>query len=286
MKIHPQNVIIEFTNRNTEYKMCRICYEEDEEISKLISPCACSGTMGFIHLHCLKKWIETKNVLVSNYKCEQCKQKLTINRRYKEERFKLDFFYNNCCIYFFEYILYQVIVYLFSICFYVADLNNDYKLVDTFDPHRDKFLLTLVKNKEPYSKDLNLIYYFSLSNYLISMGFYLTVFILIILKVNRRKLFFKINFSNFFITFIISSSFLLFYLVYLIFGDKTAAEMFIFSSIFLSIINYPMLKIYAYNHNKYIELMNNKFNKIQIMDVTFNPLNRIINRNILMNRNH
>ena len=40
-----------------------------------------------------------------------------------------------------------------------------------------------------------------------------------------------------------------------------------------------MLKTYAYNHNRYIVLLNNKYNDIQIMNVTFNPLNRIINRN-------
>lgn len=285
MKIHPQNIIIEFTNRNREDKMCRICYEEDEEISKLISPCACKGTMAFIHVHCLKKWIETKNVLYDDYKCEQCKEKLTLQRTYKEENFTLDFFYDNWCIYFFEYILYAVVVYLFSVCLYVADLNNDYKFIDTFDPHKDKILLNLIKNKGPYNKDLNIIYYASLSNYLISMGFYLTVFILTILKVQRRKLFFKINFLNFFITFTISSSFFLFYLVYLIFGDKIAAEMFIITSMFLSIMNYPMLKIYSYNHNRYIVLLNNKYNDIHIMNVTFNPLNRIINRNRIMNRN-
>jgi len=279
MKIYPQNIIIEFTNINTEDKMCRICYEEDEEISQIISPCACSGTMAFIHVHCLKKWIDTKNVLYNDYRCEQCKENLTLQRTYKEEKFTLDFFYENWCIYFFEYILYVVVVYLFSVCLHVADLNNNYKFVDTFDPHKDKILLTLIKNKAPYSKDLNAIYYVSLSNYLISMGFYLTVFILTLIKVNRIKLFLKINFFNFIITLTISSSFFLFYLVYLIFGDKIAAEMFIITSIFLSIMNYPMLKTYAYNHNRYIVLLNNKYNDIQIMNVTFNPLNRIINRN-------
>jgi len=56
--------------------------------------------------------------------------------------------------------------------------------------------------------------------------------------------------------------------------------MFIITSMFLSIMNYPMLKTYAYNHNRYIVLLNNKYNDIHIMNVTFNPLNRIINRNI------
>jgi hypothetical protein len=39
---------------------CRICLgeEEDEPDSCLISPCKCSGTMKYIHLCCLKNWLD------------------------------------------------------------------------------------------------------------------------------------------------------------------------------------------------------------------------------------
>ena len=45
---------------------CRICYEEGGD---LIRPCACKGTAGNIHVHCLKHWVKEsgKNT------CEICK---------------------------------------------------------------------------------------------------------------------------------------------------------------------------------------------------------------------
>ena len=45
---------------------CRICLESD---GVLISPCACKGTGGYVHEHCLKKWIDESK----SYTCEICK---------------------------------------------------------------------------------------------------------------------------------------------------------------------------------------------------------------------
>lgn len=51
-------------NKIRKEAVCRICLgsEEDEEISlnPLISPCKCNGTMQYIHLECLKQWLESK----------------------------------------------------------------------------------------------------------------------------------------------------------------------------------------------------------------------------------
>lgn len=71
-------------NENITY-ICRICLSEDESDPKnpLINPCKCSGTMKFIHLKCLKRWIENKLIIkekssvtiisCKNLKCELCK---------------------------------------------------------------------------------------------------------------------------------------------------------------------------------------------------------------------
>lgn len=50
--------------------VCRICWgteqednanaKSDDEPNPLISPCKCTGTMGQIHLKCLRSWLETK----------------------------------------------------------------------------------------------------------------------------------------------------------------------------------------------------------------------------------
>ena len=46
---------------------CRICWGSEEDDGKdynpLISPCKCTGTMGSIHLKCLKKWLESKRTM-------------------------------------------------------------------------------------------------------------------------------------------------------------------------------------------------------------------------------
>ncbi len=73
--------------------VCRICLDydnkilekEDENYNPMISPCNCSGTMGGIHLKCLREWLErnktmkaVKGHVVLKYKkinCELCKQK-------------------------------------------------------------------------------------------------------------------------------------------------------------------------------------------------------------------
>nr|XP_050022940.1 E3 ubiquitin-protein ligase MARCHF3-like [Dermacentor andersoni] len=48
---------------------CWICHEGDEE-DPLVSPCSCSGTMGFVHVSCLEHWRNEQNV---GY-CELCGQ--------------------------------------------------------------------------------------------------------------------------------------------------------------------------------------------------------------------
>ena len=73
--------------------VCRICLDYDNEVrdnndpdfNPMISPCGCSGTMGGIHLKCLREWLERNKTLkavkghvIIKYKkvnCELCKQK-------------------------------------------------------------------------------------------------------------------------------------------------------------------------------------------------------------------
>lgn len=71
-------------------KQCRICFNNDEKQSPLISPCSCTGSLKYIHLLCLQKWLQSKikldykeinDNLISAYKydpvqCEICKEYL------------------------------------------------------------------------------------------------------------------------------------------------------------------------------------------------------------------
>ena len=90
-------------------RCCRICYlEEETDSNPLIQPCLCSGSLKYIHLDCLKKWIGTRNwtrvennenvciYLIKEIDCELCKNKLPDyishkNKLYKIIEFKIDF---------------------------------------------------------------------------------------------------------------------------------------------------------------------------------------------------
>jgi len=52
--------------------VCRICLDydqnvqsdvQDENFNPMISPCGCSGTMGGIHLKCLRLWLERNKTM-------------------------------------------------------------------------------------------------------------------------------------------------------------------------------------------------------------------------------
>lgn len=62
---------------------CRICYRSESDLSDpLLSPCKCTGSMGYIHFKCLKSCIESKiqkredenciTYMWKNYNCEIC----------------------------------------------------------------------------------------------------------------------------------------------------------------------------------------------------------------------
>ncbi|XP_065307821.2 E3 ubiquitin-protein ligase MARCHF2-like [Dermacentor albipictus] len=50
--------------------ICRICHEGDQQDS-LVSLCRCSGTMGLLHITCLERWLNARNV----DRCEICHQR-------------------------------------------------------------------------------------------------------------------------------------------------------------------------------------------------------------------
>eukprot|EP00193_Tetraselmis_chui_P013479 CAMPEP_0177789504 /NCGR_PEP_ID=MMETSP0491_2-20121128/22793_1 /TAXON_ID=63592 /ORGANISM="Tetraselmis chuii, Strain PLY429" /LENGTH=375 /DNA_ID=CAMNT_0019311389 /DNA_START=721 /DNA_END=1848 /DNA_ORIENTATION=- len=43
---------------SAEPYMCRICFEETEEVSELVAPCSCIGTQQYVHFKCLRTWQE------------------------------------------------------------------------------------------------------------------------------------------------------------------------------------------------------------------------------------
>jgi len=75
-------------NTHKVSKICKICYmEEDDEENPLIRPCTCSGSLKYIHLKCLRHWINTRSYdkvdsngictiyIIKPAECELCKTK-------------------------------------------------------------------------------------------------------------------------------------------------------------------------------------------------------------------
>ena len=96
------------TMKAKKSKICRICYEEEDSFSTfdnpLVQPCTCSGTLKYIHLNCLKQWLNTKSCskifkndsysvfLVEPVQCEICKTKFPDFLKHKDKLYEiLDF---------------------------------------------------------------------------------------------------------------------------------------------------------------------------------------------------
>lgn len=89
-------------------KICRICYCEEDPVADfdnpLVQPCLCSGSLRYIHLNCLKQWLNTKSCtkidsnnnysifLVRQIECEICKTKFPDFIKHKNNLYEiLDF---------------------------------------------------------------------------------------------------------------------------------------------------------------------------------------------------
>ena len=81
-------------------RACKIClWEENTSENPLISPCSCSGSMKYMHLDCLKTWLEsrkstrsTENSMSFFWKsidCEICKEPFPITLPYKGKPYEL-----------------------------------------------------------------------------------------------------------------------------------------------------------------------------------------------------
>ena len=69
VKIH--NILLIFDMKKRDQKAtestCRICLSNEntspeDPNNSLVSPCACSGSVKYVHIDCLKQWIKSKGV--------------------------------------------------------------------------------------------------------------------------------------------------------------------------------------------------------------------------------
>ena len=85
-------------NLDSLNKICRICYENEIPMNKIVAPCKCKGSIKFIHVKCLKKWIRTRQC-EHKYKkyCEICGYKFTMKRSREKTTIK-KFCKTLCCL--------------------------------------------------------------------------------------------------------------------------------------------------------------------------------------------
>ena len=85
----------------SEVPCCRICLgteeegtpSEDGQPDKLICPCKCAGSMGMIHISCLKEWVNSKRLIYKGKKvqsffwkaleCELCQEPFENRMKYR-----------------------------------------------------------------------------------------------------------------------------------------------------------------------------------------------------------
>lgn len=94
---------LQMSNRKKKLpKLCKICYgEEDDPENPLVQPCKCSGSLKYIHLQCLKHWLNTKSCvkvetndryhvfLVRQIECEICKSKFPDFIKHKDNLYEI-----------------------------------------------------------------------------------------------------------------------------------------------------------------------------------------------------
>jgi hypothetical protein len=71
--------------QSTSGPVCRICFEPSDELNNvLLSPCSCSGSLRYIHVECLRRWLDGQlqvkqfengggSYLIRTIACEICK---------------------------------------------------------------------------------------------------------------------------------------------------------------------------------------------------------------------
>ena len=75
------------TTSDTDISICRICLEEEPDISKLINPCRCDGSSKYVHIDCLNQWriISERDGNEGSNKCMECKTEYIIRRNIERE---------------------------------------------------------------------------------------------------------------------------------------------------------------------------------------------------------
>ncbi|GAA5965481.1 hypothetical protein JCM3765_003297 [Sporobolomyces pararoseus] len=69
------------TQDNPEEKICRICFDsEEEDLGKLFRPCKCRGSSQYVHTECLTAWRKASTNSSNFYRCGTCSYEYRFQR--------------------------------------------------------------------------------------------------------------------------------------------------------------------------------------------------------------
>jgi len=245
---------------------CRICMIGDEE-EELIQPCRC--TTAYVHESCLQKWRE-ENIDNERYEqCEICKANYLIKREFPKETFELE----KSCSPFFP-----------SFCIYIGYLLLGALIIGFTDTVTEVYSITIMNNGEKDKKLINdldsgdsftwCLYYTNYTSYLICMLFSVYISIGIVLKVHRKKEYFKKTLCKYIFYFLLSWSYFYNYLIF--YKALNRFDIYITSMAVSSAANYIIIRNVLSLHNNTIKKLNTN-NTESIMSVRYNPLIEIPN---------
>jgi len=61
------------TSSDSQAPQCYICYETGDQSNPLINPCQCTGSVKYVHLSCLSRWIQPEGSSTVHAHCPVCK---------------------------------------------------------------------------------------------------------------------------------------------------------------------------------------------------------------------
>lgn len=256
-------------------KECRICFEEESDNNKLISPCDCKGTSQYVHLKCLQKWRNMNIYSEANKKCMECRREYVIRKHYKKERFIFDTNLKNLSI------VYSLVV-PFSILISIYDTNMVLLYILDFGKENPGYLSCNNDNEIYNCRILSLKLLF-IDSYFLKMNFYISYFLSVQFLLYIIRFYFKIKKkiirrivyyknSRKLLIFVVMNLFKFYFIYYLFIYLLNTPLIVILFSIFFNLLEWLNYLFLHKLHNETIKKMNNKLNPEYILSFDINPL--------------
>ena len=232
---------------------CRICFEIDSVDNPLISPCLCSGTSKYVHVNCLKQWINTTDNIIAKKQCMECKSDYNITILNNHE-------YSNLLIYTSTSIKINYILFFFSMTPFTIFLIDDYitkiniLIFNFISFNNNSNIKTIINYCSLHCYHVNLVFFVSiitLLNYTTFTGYFFYINNFLIKNKNDYNQMMKKTKKN--ITFI----FLLYWIIYYLSLITNDYYLFYVYSILFIILEPYILYVISNKHNIVINIINN-----------------------------